>query len=44
MAPLSIGHYLARAIPNCHATCYPNEGHDLSKHMEEMLKTLAEGE
>jgi pimeloyl-ACP methyl ester carboxylesterase len=31
---------LATAIPDCQATFYPNETHDITAHMREMLTTL----
>ena len=40
--PPSMGHYQARAIPNCRANFYPDEGHiSLAvNHIEEILATL----
>jgi pimeloyl-ACP methyl ester carboxylesterase len=38
----SVGHYVADAIPNCHATFFDNEGHFsiIFNHMEEILSVL----
>ncbi len=39
--PPSMGRYLARALPNCHATFIPNAGHLwIVDHMDEVLATL----
>jgi pimeloyl-ACP methyl ester carboxylesterase len=39
--PPSMAHYLASAIPNCHATFYPGEGHTMFvNHWREILGTL----
>ncbi len=41
-APVSMGRYLAKTIPNCQATFYPGEGHDLfTHHLEDILAALA---
>lgn len=41
-APLAMGHYMAAAIPNSHASFYPGEGHLslMAKHIEEILNVL----
>lgn len=40
--PVSMAHYLARAIPQCRATIYPDEGHHLLfSRWSEILGTLA---
>ncbi len=40
--PVSMAHYLARAIPHCRATIYPDEGHHLLfSRWSEILGTLA---
>lgn len=40
--PVSMAHYLARTIPNCRATIYPDEGHHLLyRRWPEILGTLA---
>jgi pimeloyl-ACP methyl ester carboxylesterase len=40
-APAVMGHELAEAIPGCHATFYPDEGHNVSfNHLGEILSTL----
>ena len=40
--PVSMAHYLARAIPGCRATIYPDEGHHLLfSRWSEILRTLA---
>ncbi len=39
--PISMGRYMADAIPNCRATYYPNEGHFLAfDRMDEILSAL----
>jgi pimeloyl-ACP methyl ester carboxylesterase len=39
--PVSMGHYQADLIPDCHATFYPGEGHlCLLNHLPEMLADL----
>jgi len=42
-APLAMGQYLAKNIPNCRASFYPGEGHLslMAKHVEEILNVLA---
>ena len=40
--PVSVGRYVADAIPNCHATFFPDEGHIsiLRNHIREILNVL----
>jgi pimeloyl-ACP methyl ester carboxylesterase len=40
--PATMGQYLARTIPNCHAIFHPGEGHFslVINHMEEILSGL----
>ncbi len=41
--PVSMGRYLAREMPTCHATIYPAEGHHLFlDRWEEILAALVE--
>ncbi len=43
-APVQMGRYLARTIPMCHATFYPDEGHlsIMTNHIGDVLSTLAD--
>lgn len=38
----SVGHYVAEAIPNCHATFFDNEGHFsiVANHLAEILRAV----
>ena len=39
--PVSIGHYVVDAIPKCHATFFPDEGHiSIRNHIREILKIM----
>jgi len=43
VVPAAMGRAMERAIPRCHATYYPDEGHFslIARHGEEILRTLA---
>ncbi len=43
--PAQMGRYLARSIPGCHATFYPEDGHIsiAAWHTGDVLKALSEG-
>ncbi|MDQ4077976.1 MAG: alpha/beta hydrolase, partial [Chloroflexota bacterium] len=40
--PVAMGQYLARTLPNCHATFYPGEGHFsvIFNHMDKLVDLL----
>jgi pimeloyl-ACP methyl ester carboxylesterase len=40
LVPVTAARALAAAIPGCHATFYPGEGHDLGSHIREIFAAL----